>query len=236
MSRLILVLTFIGLSATCHAQQAKPVCGAKAYVEGAFSGSRVPANPCLDSSLTDADHTPVGLRYSLELLKPTGEALHVPKTYVFHSGDRVRLRFRSTVVGRITMIQIHDDGSAKVLFPDPRIRGGENRIQPRIDAVLPSEESWLQFDDQAGEERLAVYFTPHRQSTGFESIIAGANLDAEAMNRLASQMTGQKNILVEVDDSGPQPAVYAVIAGSERNASSGASDLITLDIILHHQP
>ena len=183
-----------------------------------------------------------GLMYYVELIKPNQELQRVNATRGFQSGEKIRLHFQSNVDGRLVILQKQTGGTAQKLFPDPRVNGGDNRIRAGADTIIPSEKAWLTFDNKLGEERLMVFLTPE---SGFQAIqrdVASTTLDRERTERLevliSQRRTGSKALVLEVDDKGDSPAVYAVASQPSPAPKARVSvppDIIALEIVLNHQ-
>jgi hypothetical protein len=192
--------------------------------------------------------------YYVELIKPDGEALRVTTNRVFHSGERIRLHVESNTPGRLVLTQHRTDGTARVLFPDVRVRGGDNHIDANVDAVLPSpaDSSWFRFDDKPGTERLTLVLLPSssepkirpsavvadgRREDCTSAIMAGGkDLDvelAQTLARCADRAAGSKDLVLETDDRDAKPASYVVSTAPSR---ADEPVLVATEIVLRHEP
>jgi hypothetical protein len=135
-----------------------------------------------------------GLMYYIQRERPAGALERVNPDMTFRSGDRIRLHFMSNVHGRLLIAQRNPDGGASVLFPDPRVRGGDNRIRGKELAAIPSENAWFKFDDHAGEEQLLVLFLPEGNRADPSVFPAKPLLrwDAEQTHEVMSLALGQR--------------------------------------------
>jgi hypothetical protein len=179
-----------------------------------------------------------GLMYYLELVKPSGEVLRVNSTRVFHSGERVRVHFQSNVNGRLTIVQKQKDAHAHILFPDRRVRAGDNRIRRDVDTVVPSERAWFQFDQDAGEEQLLVFLTTEEGYDAVKSEVARAEIgqaQAQQLQSKVEQLQGSKGLLIEVDDQSDKPAAYAVNTAAKEDKAQ-LPGVVALEITLIHKP
>jgi hypothetical protein len=92
-----------------------------------------------------------GLMYYVEVIQPSGQALRVNTTRIFHNGERIRFHVLSNVSGRLTILQSENDGAFLPLFPHPQLRGGDNRVEQGKETVIP-----MQFDNRPGNIRLML--------------------------------------------------------------------------------
>src|ERR1035441_3194605 len=61
-----------------------------------------------------------------------------------------RILLKSNSNGRLVIAQRDSGGGSSVLFPDPRVAGGDNRIRASQVTALPSESTWFKFDEHPG--------------------------------------------------------------------------------------
>jgi hypothetical protein len=92
-----------------------------------------------------------GLMYYVEVVQPSGQALRVNTNRVFHSGERIRFHVLSNVTGRLTILQSENNGAFLPLFPTPRLRGGDNKVEQTKDTVIP-----MVFDNKPSDIRLLL--------------------------------------------------------------------------------
>ncbi|MCI0623120.1 MAG: DUF4384 domain-containing protein [Acidobacteria bacterium] len=97
----------------------------------------------------------VGLKYRILLRSPDCDIREVDPSYTFHSGDKVRLQIESNVDGYLYVLQKGSTGRDQMLFPDPKINGGDNKITRGIQYSVPGNQ-WYAFDNNPGIERLTV--------------------------------------------------------------------------------
>src|SRR5262245_34498818 len=97
----------------------------------------------------------VGLKYRILLRTPDCDIKEVDSAYTFHSGDKVRLQIESNVDGYLYVLQKGSTGKDRMLFPDPRINGGDNKISRGILYSVPGSQ-WFTFDNNPGTENLTV--------------------------------------------------------------------------------
>lgn len=183
-------------------------------------------------SVTNAnavDTKTLGLSYWIELAdakEATGT--QVTDARVFHSGERLRLHFRSNADGYISLIQMGSSGTASVLFPDPAKGLGDNHLTADQDRVLPSDAAWFRFDATPGTEKLLVLFG--KSTTDLESFPVKSSMDpgtTQALVRSTDSVRGSKDLILETEtQKASEVGTYAV------NVSGKP---IVLEIQLRHQ-
>ena len=97
----------------------------------------------------------VGLKYRILLRTPDCDIKEVDSSHTFHSGDKVRLQIEANVDGYLYVLQKGSTGKDRMLFPDPRINGGDNKIARGILYSVPGNQ-WFTFDNNPGTENLTV--------------------------------------------------------------------------------
>lgn len=177
-----------------------------------------------------------GMMYYLEMARSDGSTQRASPTTIFHSGDRIRLQLRTNVDGRLVIAQRNPDGGSSVLFPDPRVNGGDNHIRAGQIAALPSANAWFRFDENAGEEHVLVMLTPdiNRPAPGAFPEVPPKQWDqhrTEEVTLLAQAQRGSKALVVEVDNTREAPATYLV----QPAGHTVAQGVITTEIVLTHR-
>jgi hypothetical protein len=190
------------------------------------SSGRRPINPASDR---DRQGGSVGLSYWIELQGPQGgPGSQVANGRIFRSGERIRLHFRSNVEGNIALIQLGSSGTSQVLFPNPGLKLTDSRLLADEDRILPSEGSWLRFDDNPGVERLIVMFA--RRPGDLDRFAKSPTLGAQETGSLVQtvqRVKGSKDLLVETDSQTVgEVGTYAVnVVGQP----------VVLEIVLEHR-
>jgi len=173
-----------------------------------------------------------GLKYWIELIKPNGQTERVAKERTFRSGERIRFHFESNVDGYVAMTLVDAYCNAKTLFPTSSIRGGNNFIQHSKDYILPSDEAWFRFDEEAGMERIMVFFSKSRQS--IDSLQLKPSMDSNSVVMLTNKAReDSKGIFIELEDketTSNKPTAYYV------NPVSDPKSYVVVEIILNHAP
>ena len=88
----------------------------------------------------------VGLKYRIMLRTPDCDIKEVDSSHTFHSGDKVRLQIEANVDGYLYVLQKGSTGKDRMLFPDPRSNGGDNKIARGILYSVPGNQ-WFTFDN-----------------------------------------------------------------------------------------
>jgi hypothetical protein len=162
------------------------------------------------------------LRCRIELLKASGDSVWVEPAHAFFSGDRIRLHVESSITARLTILQRQNDGQAQLLFPDSNAGVREDQVEAGRDTVIP-----LRFDENPAEIRLLLLLrkeTPGRNNAS----------PAEQPNMLlasAERALRTKGLELDVDKSGPQPALFA----ARPAIAPGSEQAVAAEIVLIHK-
>lgn len=176
-----------------------------------------------------------GLMFYVELIKPNGERMRVNTSRVFHTGERIQLHVQSNVNGRLYILDKEKDGTSTVLFPDKRIKDGDDRVVAGIDMVIPSATQFFELDKKVGTERLMVFLNSDSTSESAKSLVAGATLDNAATTEMAAQIPANtRGMVLREEASGPEPATYVVKTAEMKN-SGPKGQILALEIALNHQ-
>lgn len=107
----------------------------------------------------------LALGYTLFMRGATGRSIRVEPTREFRNGDSVRLALEPNVDGYLYVFHTEGDGAPEMIYPDPRLDGGENWIEAHVPVEVPSSEEtderlrWFTFYGNPGIERLYVVVT-----------------------------------------------------------------------------
>jgi hypothetical protein len=159
----------------------------------------------------------IGISYWIELVEGSGgPGTQVTDARTFHSGERIRLHFRSNADGEVALIQLGASGMAAVLFPDPAKGLPEGLLLANQERILPSEERWFRFDATAGTEKLLVLFARDRQE--LERFPLRPAMDRQAtmaLVRSTQPVRGSKDLFVETEsEAASEIGTYGVnVAG-----------------------
>lgn len=143
----------------------------------------------------------LGLSYWVELVDREGGAgRQVTAQRVFHSGEGIRLHFRSNSDGQIALLQLGSSGGAGLLFPDSELGLSDAALNADQDRVLPGEGTSFEFDDRTGMERLVVLFA--RSKDEMESLPLRRRMDSE-MTRVvlesAETLRGSRDLFIATE-------------------------------------
>lgn len=142
-----------------------------------------------------------GAMLSLLVLQPDGKTLAVrPVSAGFKSGEKFRIRIGATFEGELALDNINPRGERVRLYPADS--GQVVRIKRGAPVILPLEpDSFFQFDEEAGEERLVVSLRDPR-----------AQGDAAAQSQVHRQENVQGTGLLQEVAAGKFAAIAEAIA------------------------
>jgi hypothetical protein len=99
----------------------------------------------------------IGLGYTLFKKGANGEAVRVNPSQEFRSGDKLRFVIESNTAGYLYIFHQENDAPPKLIYPDPRLKRGGNRIEAHAQHETPSNEEpgdwWFNFVGPAATER-----------------------------------------------------------------------------------
>ena len=104
----------------------------------------------------------IGLGYTLFMRDSSGRTVRVDPGHEFHNGDRVRISLEPNVDGFLYVFHTEGTGAPEMIYPDPRLDGGENWIEAHVPMEVPSGEEaderlrWFTFYGDPGTERLYI--------------------------------------------------------------------------------
>ncbi len=106
---------------------------------------KAPSAPSKDDPrllLDPTEEESFGLTYWIELNDASGApAEKVSDQRVFKSGDRIRLHFKATANGTVSIIQIAANGTSNVLFPNAARHLTDDALRAGIERPLPVSEA-----------------------------------------------------------------------------------------------
>ncbi len=98
------------------------------------------------------------LRYQV-LLERDGVLRTVPQSYPFRGGDRIRLALCPSADCCAYVGVLGSSGAAELLYPSPRIDGGDHLLAANREKLVPTE-GWFMFDATPGAEELILLASP----------------------------------------------------------------------------
>ena len=107
----------------------------------------------------------IGLGYTMFMREAGGRSIRVDPAREFHTGDRIRLALEPSVDGYLYIFDSENGGVPKMIYPDPRLDGGENWIEAHVPVEIPSSEEtderlrWFEFYGQPGSDTLFIVLT-----------------------------------------------------------------------------
>lgn len=175
-----------------------------------------------------------GLRYRLMQRLESGREVEVDPETIFHSGDNVRFVFESNIEGHLYIVQRGSSGNWTVLFPNPRINGGQHVIRPREPYTVPSTDGWFRFDDKPGDESVRVFLSkqPLDSFPGLQQAVAKPQT-VEDIQVARAVLKSRELVLVQI------PADKTPAGGTEAGnygvSTDAGTDTITISIKLIHR-
>lgn len=147
-----------------------------------------------------------GALIALLVLQPDGKTLAVrPVSAGFRSGEKFRIRIGATFDGELTLDNINPQGQRDRLYPANT--GQVVRMKNSQPVILPlDKDSYFQFDDVAGEEKLVVSLRDPR-----------AQGDATALGKVHRQENAQGTGLLQEVGAGKYAAIAESIVLLHRN-------------------
>lgn len=158
------------------------------------------ATPTRESSkrevLHEADQAPLALGYTLIQETPQpGQRMLLKRIQtaapMFRLGDKVRLLIETNADGYLYVFNTVNGQDPELLFPNPRLEQGENRVQAHVPREIPSREEplpadrWFEFQPPAGTEQLYLVLS----RSPLAQLPHGA--------ALLQQCQGQKNCVIK---------------------------------------
>ncbi len=107
----------------------------------------------------------IGLGYTLFQRDADGRPVRVDSSREFRTGDSVRLMIESNTDGWLYVFHAENGRDPKMIFPDARLRVGDNRISAHAPNEVPSSFEadsnfrWFRFKNQPATERLWLVVT-----------------------------------------------------------------------------
>ena len=107
----------------------------------------------------------IGLGYTIFMRDASGRSIRIEPTHEFRTGDRIRLALEPSIDGYLYIFDSEDGGPPKMIYPDPRLDGGDNWIEAHVPIEVPSSEEteerlrWFEFYGQPGGDRIYVVVT-----------------------------------------------------------------------------
>ena len=176
-----------------------------------------------------------GLRYELTQQMPDKREVGVDPESTFHSGDRVRFTFESSVDGYLYVMEEGSSGKWTVLFPNPDINQGTNKVRSGEKYLVPAKQQWFTFDKTPGTERLTVFLSksPMQELPGFNSPITTiASLDRSVVDSLQGKVN-TRDLVFEKEKptvAANQTSFATYVVNAKENGTA-----ILVSIALKHQ-
>lgn len=178
----------------------------------------------------------VGFKYRLQVSDSACTVRETSPAQVFHAGDRLRFNVESNIDGYLYVIQKGSTGRESILFPDPSVNGGDNRIARGVPYSVPPTD-WFEVDHIPGVESLLVVVSrqplksvPARADYGQPSISLAA-----LFTELNGNVRARDLMLLEehppvVAGAAPRADTVIVI-----NTSEDRNNIAYREIVLNHR-
>lgn len=133
--------------------------------DGANVSGTATSMPVAKQTVSKKSLPAIGLGYTIFLRDPSGRALRVEPTREFRTGERIRLALEPSVDGYVYIFDSENEGAPRMIFPDPRLDGGENWIEAHVPIEIPSSEEpeerlrWFEFYGDPGSDRIFIVVT-----------------------------------------------------------------------------
>lgn len=163
----------------------------------------------------------IGLKAWIERRGPSGSWTRVRTDAAFHSGERIAIHVEANTGGRLTILQQQDAGPPEVVFPDSRIRNGDDRIRAEMDTSIG-----FVFDDSPGKITLFLLLKPGAAAQERPAALPPADL-----LKTAETLSRSKGLKIDIDESS-EPALFGAAPVSAQGARAGFAMKISLD----HKP
>ncbi|HEX8162752.1 MAG TPA: DUF4384 domain-containing protein [Pyrinomonadaceae bacterium] len=104
----------------------------------------------------------IAVGYTLFMRDESGAAVRVSPAREFKSGESIRLLVESNTDGYLYVFNAEGDSTPQLIYPDARLRRGDNRIGAHVPYEIPSGREaderlrWFVFNDVPSRERVYV--------------------------------------------------------------------------------
>ena len=123
------------------------------------------ANTAHNKNSSKNESQAIGLGYTLFMKDANGRGVRVEPSREFHNGESVRLALEPNVDGYLYIFDVENEGAPQMIYPDPRLDGGDNSVEAHVPIEIPSSEEtderlrWFTFYGNGGNEHLYVVVT-----------------------------------------------------------------------------
>ncbi|HEX8458742.1 MAG TPA: DUF4384 domain-containing protein [Pyrinomonadaceae bacterium] len=120
------------------------------------------ANTTAATTATVAKPQALGLGYTFFTLGDNGLAVRTDSSRQFRTGEAIRIALETNTDGYLYIFHTENDGEPQMIFPDTRLKGGDNFVRAHVPYEIPSSEEkseemrWFVFKDPPAAERLYI--------------------------------------------------------------------------------
>ncbi len=144
---------------TAQSQPSKPPVPA-----GNRNSKPVRRPPVVETSNSPAPETApapvrIGLGFTLYQRNERGEAVRVNPAKTFRKDDLVRFVIEPNIDGYLYIFYRENETEPMMIFPDPRLHEGDNKITAHVPCEVPSRHSrtpWFVFDEKPAVENFLI--------------------------------------------------------------------------------
>lgn len=173
-----------------------------------------------------------GLKYQILRKTANGAEAPVDPDSIFHSGDRIRFIFESSIDGYLYVVQKGSSGRWNVLFPDPRVNQGKNSIQKVQKYDVPVGK-WFIFDSTPGSEQIEVFLSRSamKELPGFERPMMNVETVPESVVDELNNKVNSRDLVFEKDsESGKSTAQAPEAVYVVNRQESGQAVVVTITL------
>jgi hypothetical protein len=116
----------------------------------------------IENATAGAKQRPIGLGYTFFTLGDNGLAVRTDSARQFRTGEAIRIALETNTDGYLYIFHTENDGEPSMIFPDARLKGGNNLIRAHVPYEIPSSEEateemrWFVFKDPPATERIYI--------------------------------------------------------------------------------
>jgi hypothetical protein len=191
---------------------------------------------------------PLGLKYTI-VKQGGGQYEEVDPETEFHTGDRIRVNVEANDRAYLYIVMQGSSGTWRLLFPNPAISGGNNRIERgKVYRIPPAESPSFYFDETPGTEKVSLILT-RTPEEDLEKLIYAAGernkaagegktmmaqnttIAGEVMGHVQKQMLSRDLVFEKADGSGAAGNIEKAMYVATPDTTAGARVFVDLKLI-----